>query len=122
MRVIDNLHRQEGFKVEDGWVLLTFEQYLKTAVDSEGNMVEELHKVKYLFHTEKGHVVTSQHKAWNDQVRFAMYGKLVVSPWRQKIITSLVEQHSRHTSNTSPLLLWMDNCTIHTTETILNYF
>ena len=42
-------------------------------------------KVNYLRHNTKGHIITSQAKAWNDTIRMVMWLELIVMP---KVVTS----------------------------------
>ena len=89
MRVIKQLHKEVGYKIEDGWELKTWIRLL--------DGVE--HKCLYLIHRIEGHVITSQHKAWNDSVRMAMMIDLVLKPYVDR--------------NGGKMLLWMDNCSLH---------
>ena len=95
MRVIKHLHKDgtSGFTRNDGWNLKTWER------NFEGEKVS--HKVDYLIHTN-GHVITSQYKAYNDYVRMAMMIDLIFKP--------------AATANGGKLLMWCDNCSIHTSH------
>ena len=100
MRVLDNLHKKCGFRVEDNWKLGIWENEI------EINNVKKEHKCKYLINTVSGHVITSQHKAWNDQVRMLMWFDLIILPIR---------------NSKGKILLWVDNCGSHKTELVRNY-
>ena len=91
MRVVKKLHETQGsgFTEADGWDLKTWER----------NLNGQNHKCIYIIHRLKGHVITSQHKAWNDQIRFAMMIDLILAPYAER--------------NGGKLLLWMDNCSLH---------
>ena len=67
-------------------------------------MVTAEHKVKYLRHAESGHIVTSQHKAWNDTVRMCLWVDLILKPAKD--------------NREGKILLWMDNCSCHVTDII----
>lgn len=64
-----------------------------------------MHKCKYLIHTN-GDVITSQVKAWNDTVRMAMMVDLVLKPGTE--------------ARGGKLLLWMDNCSCHKVDAVLD--
>lgn len=49
----------------------------------------------------KGHVICSQHKAWNDTIRMAMYIEQIMKPL--------------HDKNGGKSLTWADNCGCHKT-------
>ena len=89
MQVVRNLHKLNGFTRVDGWELKIWEATLDSIV----------HRSWYLIHTQKGHVITSQYKAWNDAIRMAMMIKLVLKPYVDR--------------NGGKMLLWMDNCSLH---------
>ena len=103
MRVIPNLHKQPGFGVADGWQLHTWSADLNLSETKSGPPVNRTHRVHYLINTLTGHVITSQH---NDQVRMRMWLELVVVP--------LLRRDGK-------LLLWMDNCSLHKTDSIHNF-
>ena len=100
MRVLDNLHTKLGYRKEDNWKLETWEKEL------ELGGVKKTHICKYLINSVTGHVIASQHKAWNDQVRMIMWFDLVILPI--KIIFG-------------KMLLWVDNCGSHKTPLVRNY-
>ena len=69
-----------------------------------GNMMPECwHKCTNLINNQTGAVITSQHKAWNDTVRMAMWLDLSVKP--------ILDRDKK-------MLLWFDNCGCHTTEAV----
>jgi DDE superfamily endonuclease len=102
MRVLDNLHKKVGFRIEENWKLEVWEKEI------EVNNVIKNHKCKYLINTVTGHVITSQHKAWNDQVRMIMWFDLIILPLKEK-------------NEKKNLFLWVDNCGSHKTELVRNY-
>jgi DDE superfamily endonuclease len=100
MSVLDNLHKNAGFRIEENWKLEAWEK------DIEVNNVKKTHKCKYLINTVTGHVITSQHKAWNDQVRMLMWSDLIILPIKNE---------------KKKLFLWVDNCGSHKTDLVRNY-
>jgi hypothetical protein len=90
MRVISNLHKEVGFRKEDGWTEQVWE---KIIVEPESKSYVT-HRVRYIFHRDNFHVITSQVNAWNDQIRMLMY--------------------------VDKLCLWMDNFKVHATDANLN--
>lgn len=98
MKVIQNLHKKEGFKDGDGWELKQWHQ--------DGNS-DTGYKCWYLKHTESGTIITSQHKAWNDTARMRMWIDLVVAPIKAR---------------DGEMVLWFDNCGMHTTGLITQAF
>ena len=54
----------------------------------------------------KGSIITSQGKAWNDSVRFIMFIDLILLPY--------ATAHSK-------LALWLDNCTMHVSKMVEIY-
>ena len=69
MRVIPSLYNKPGFRSQDGWDLRTWSAQL--------SMPEVTNGLSILINRNNGHVITSQHKAWNDQVRMRMWLELV---------------------------------------------
>ncbi len=70
MRVIPALFTaNDGFGVSHGWELKIWEAELSLPEVKGGPPVSRLHRVFYLVHLQTGHIITSQQKAWNDQVR-----------------------------------------------------
>lgn len=67
MKVIQNLFKRPDFGATNGWKLCLWEKALQIADKLED------HKCWYMIHETTGHVITSQHKAWNDQVRMIMW-------------------------------------------------
>lgn len=100
MRVLDNLHKKLGFRVEENWKLEIWEKEIDI------NQTKKNHKCKYLINTVTGHIITSQHKAWNDQVRMIMWFDLVILPIK---------------NIKNKVFLWVDNCGSHKTELVRNY-
>ena len=100
MRVLDNLHKKAGFRIEENWKLEVWEK------DIEVNNVKKTHKCKYLINTVTRHVITSQHKAWNDQVRMLMWFDLIILPIKNE---------------KKKLFLWVDNCGSHKTDLVRKY-
>jgi hypothetical protein len=76
------------------WVL---HKWTKKLVQED---VEVKHSVIYLKHTSSGNIITSQHKAWNDTVRMAMYIELILKPYAEK-------------QPNKKVFLWQDNCGLH---------
>lgn len=107
MRVISNLHKVVGFRREDGWELKTWERTM-TIKNRKDEDVTATHKVKYIIHTS-GSVVTSQHKAWNDTVRMAMYIDLILKPF-------VADKCG------GKFFLWMDNVGSHKTDALHEIF
>ena len=66
----------------------------------------EDHKCWYMIHDETRHIITSQHKAWNDQVRMIMWLELIMVPMRVRL---------------GKLLIWFDNCGCHKTSIVQRY-
>lgn len=102
MKIIDNLHR-DLLTAEKGWVLKEWTAEL-TLPNKSKDMVTATHRVKYLEHSISGHIITSQHKAWNDTVRMCMWVDLVLLPAKE--------------ARGGKALLWMDNCSCHVTGII----
>ena len=71
------------------------------------------HTLPYLMH-DRGHVVTCQPKAWNDQIRMIMYIELVLKPARAKIKEEIEEADT--------FIPWQDNCKLHCTNVVLDWF
>ena len=66
----------------------------------------EDHKCWYMIHDETNHVITSQHKAWNDKVRMIMWLQLIMVPLRVRL---------------GKLLIWFNNCGCHKTSIVEDY-
>jgi hypothetical protein len=56
-------------------------------------------RINYLYHAETNHLITTQHRAWSDTPRQAMFYDLVMKPLSEK--------------KGKKLFLWMDNCPVH---------
>ena len=96
------MHKKNGgFGERDGWDCLLWEKEVTT----DGVIVT--HKCYYLKHRAKGHVITSQHKAWNDTIRMMMYVDIILNPIKVR---------------DAELLLWMDNCGPHKTTEVSDLF
>ena len=80
MKVIRELHSNTSkeFSAQDDWELLKWEK----EITIKG--VTAMHKNWYLVHTVTGHVITSQFKVWNDQVRMLMLVELVIGPIKRR--------------------------------------
>lgn len=100
MKVIRDLYKKPQFGIANNWKLLLWEKSLQIADKLED------HKCWYMIHEPTGHVITSQHKAWNDQVRMIMWLELIMLPLK---------------INLSKLLVWFDNCGCHKTNVVQNY-
>ena len=97
MKVIRDLHKKPGFTVNDGWKLFSWEKEMTITG------VTALHKVVYIKHEDTGHVITSQHKAWNDTVRMVLWFEVIMKPIKDAL---------------GKMLLWNDNCGSHKTRTV----
>ena len=91
-----SLHAQKGFTEADGWK----HGYWKRTVGGKE------YNLQYLLHRD-GHLIASQHRAWNDTPRFAMYIDLVLKP------ISIAR---------GGLAMWMDNCSVHKVEALEAFF
>ena len=107
MRVCATLHKEEGFRFDVGWDLLTWSRMLTLPGKKKAQTFTAEHKCLYLKHRESGHVIASQHKAWNDTVHMAMWMDLIMLPIRQR---------------DGKMLLWSDNCGPHKTQAIKELF
>jgi DDE superfamily endonuclease len=110
MRVIPNLHSKPGFTQQDGWHLRTWTREL-TITNKKQVRVTATHYIHYLVHETTGHVITSQHKAWNDTIRMAMWTDIIMNG-----------DYVDKTEGDGRRLLWMDNCGCHKTEAIMHLF
>ena len=70
-----------------------------------GDKMED-HKCWYMTHDQTNHVITSQHKAWNDQVRMTMWLELIMLPIKMRL---------------GKLLIWFDNCGCHKAAIVQDY-
>jgi hypothetical protein len=100
MRVIRDLYKKPEFGSANGWKLILWEKTLQIA-----DKIEE-HKCWYMIHDDTSHIITSQHKAWNDQVRMIMWLELIMVPIRVRL---------------GKLLIWFDNCGCHKTNIVQRY-
>ena len=97
MRVIHELFKKEGFTNLNGWSIKIWQKELTI------KSVTAIHKCTYTIHQITGHVVTSQCKAWNDNVRMVMWYELVMHPIKTKF---------------GKMLLWCDNCGSNRTSSV----
>ena len=109
MRVIPNLNKKAGFTENDGWFLKTWSKEL-TTTNKKKELITATHHIYYLQHAQTGHVITSQHKAWNDTIRMAMWTDVVFN-------SDFIDK-----TPDGDRLLWMDNCGCHKTDVIINLF
>lgn len=109
MRVIPNLNNKPRFTEADGWKLKTWSREL-TIKNKKQEDITATHYIYYLQHDTTGHVITSQHKAWNDTVRMAMFADVVMN-------SDYVDK-----TESGRRLLWMDNCGSHKTDAIVKLF
>ena len=101
IRVIQKLYKDDsGFGLSNGWVLTLWEKELTI----EG--VTSKHYCWYIKQRNTWHVITSQHKAWNDTVRMMMFVDLILKDIKER---------------DGKLLLWMDNCGPHKTDEVSNF-
>jgi hypothetical protein len=100
MKVIRELYKKPQFGLANGWQLRLWEKSLQIADKLED------HKCWYMIHEPSGHVITSQHKAWNYQVRMIMWLELIMLPLKNDL---------------SKLLIWFDNCGSHKTSIVQDY-
>ena len=99
MSVLKKLHKNKdlNFREVNGWELILWTKTMTI------NNVTADHKCWYLIHNITHHVITSQHKAWNDQVRMMMWVEIIMNP---------IKERDRKA------LLWFDNCGCHKTASI----
>ena len=100
MKVIKDLFRRPDFGERNGWRLVLWEKTMQI-----GEKMED-HKCWYMIHDQTNHVITSQHKAWNDQVRMIMWLELIMLPIKTRL---------------GRLLIWFDNCGCHKTAIVQDY-
>ena len=100
MRVIKDLFNKPEFGNANGWKLVLWEKTIQIA-----DKIED-HKCWYMIKDETGYIITSQHKAWNDQVRMIMWLELIMVPMRLRL---------------GKLLIWFDNCGCHKTSIVQSY-
>ena len=97
MTVIREFHKKPGFTENDGLILKIWEKEIKLSG------VTALHKIIYITHTDSGHVITSQVKAWNDTVRMVLWFEVIIKPIKDKL---------------GKILIWCDNCGSHKTSSV----
>lgn len=98
VRVIKALNQKPGFTRAEGWQHKLWQRTIG------GNNWT----IQYLHNIHTGHIVTSQHKAWNDTPRMAMYIDLILKPQKA--------------ARGGKLAVWMDNCKIHKTVEMMALF
>ncbi|CAM2730100.1 unnamed protein product, partial [Rotaria socialis] len=98
---------EPGFTSADGWKLKIWKKTLTHGTDKKPALVEHNYQIKYLIHNTKGHVITSQHRAWNDTPRMCMFIDLILGPLKAKV---------------GELFLWSDNCGVHHTDSVTEEF
>jgi len=67
-KVLNNLHKKPDFTAADGWSMEVWERTL----DLGGEDGLRTYKVKYMVNSLTGTVITSQRKAWNDQICYCV--------------------------------------------------
>ena len=97
MTVIRDLHKKVGFRENEGWLLKIWQKEVML------NGVTALHKIIYIIHSDSGHVITSQVKAWNDTVRMILWFEVIIKPLKEKL---------------GKMLIWCDNCGSHKTSSV----
>ncbi|MBJ7298695.1 MAG: hypothetical protein JHC73_20910, partial [Dolichospermum sp.] len=104
--VLQNLQANNAYfsEAQGGWKLEQWTQKLPIR-KKDGVLVDIEYKSLYLIHGFTGHVITSQPRAWNDQVRLCMWLQLIVKP--------LIDRDG-------DILLWWNNCTVHETFAVQN--
>ena len=100
MKVIKDMYKKSEFGERNGWHLHLWEKSIQI-----GDEMED-HKCWYMIHDQTNHVITSQLKAWNDQVRMIMWLELIMLPLKNRL---------------GKLLIWFDNCGCHKTDVVQNY-
>ena len=107
MIVIKKLHKQPGYTIDDGWDLRVWGKELPTGVEE----AMQLHRVNYLIHVgvpggieARGHVNSSQVKAWNDTIRNIMHNELIRLPLARKYGTYLITWEDNSTSHCSTIM------------------
>ena len=113
MRVVRSIHKND-FKKEDNWEEKLWEKELVTYSKKLKVDCTNTHKCWYLINTVTGHVITSQHKAWNDHVRMCMYIELILKPYKDKYL-KLVDR-------IDVPFLWLDNVGSHLTKSVQDCF
>eukprot|EP00961_Rhodomonas_salina_P064527 868118-Rhodomonas_salina.1 len=111
VKVIESLHKLDGFKADQGWSYNWWERTLPIKLPAKKNTGEQYmmtaFKQPYLLHTD-GTVITCQKKAWMDTAGICMWVDLILKPWLEK--------------NSCPewgaLLTW-DHCGPHMTRAVL---
>jgi hypothetical protein len=105
VKVISTLQKEAQFS---GWTAGTWER----DVCVSGKTV---HCVRpYLVDPVAGHVVISQHKAWNDTYGSIAYADLVIKPWVARMVAGA---HGGH----RPVIIW-DNLAAHKVDAVVTAF
>jgi hypothetical protein len=105
-KVINLLHKREGFREVDGWKLKIFQKTVVVGKKANGEDVIGEYFIKYLINERTFHVITSQGRAWNDTIRMIMWIELVMVPLAAR-------------DGLDRLLLWMDGCRLHETVSVV---
>ena len=96
-----------GFEASNGWTLKVWSRELNVKAKKAPHEIKKImYKCRYLQHTD-GHILTSQHKAYNDFIRQSMYIELICEP-----IKRLDEK----------MFIWGDNCAIHKHQAVIDSF
>ena len=96
--VLDILMRKLNKLDDNNWELFVWEK----EIEEDGNKIK--HMVKYLKHKTRGHIITSQYKAWNDTIRQMMWLDLVMGP---------IQKEAEKTGD--KVFVVQDNCGLHKT-------
>ena len=110
VKVIDNLHKQQGFQQSDGWTQKWWTRTLPIKQQSKKGEPVRYEAVEYtrpyLQHSS-GTVVTCQNKAWMDTPAICMWVDLVLAPWLEE----------NECPEWGALLTW-DHCGPHKTRAV----
>lgn len=100
MKVIKDMYKKPEFGERNRWHLHLWEKSIQI-----GDKMED-HKCWYMIHDQTNHVITSQLKAWNDQMRMIMWLELIMLLLKNRL---------------GKLLIWFDNCGCHKTDVVQKY-
>eukprot|EP00961_Rhodomonas_salina_P015338 205978-Rhodomonas_salina.3 len=86
VKVIESLHKEEGFTAADGWEYKWWVKTLpvkqpKKKGDEQDTYVLTEFTLQYLVHKEKGMIVTCQKKEWMDTPGICMWVELTLKAW-----------------------------------------
>ena len=102
-RVLDNLMKVSGLRVEDGWEKQVWRRTLTLPHKGKKELVTAEHVRPYLIHTD-GTIITVQAKAWMDSAGICMWAYVLLGPmYRRKRGKALV--------------VW-DNCGSHNVDAV----